>query len=88
MSIQTTEHIQREYAIARISWVCELVYRHDYKALEEFTFEPDGNLTEFVDNGIDFKPEFVGMWTSQMLEDVINKPFFRRTMFENYTVYD
>lgn len=88
MSTQTTESIPREYAIARISWVCRMVYRRDYKALEELTFEPDDNLAKFIDNGIDFKPEFVGMWTNQMLEDVMNRPFFRRFMFENYMLHD
>lgn len=87
MSVQTTTHIQREYAIARIRSVCGLVYRHNYEALEKFTFE-DEDLAEFVDNGIDFKREFIGVWTNQMLEDVLNKPFFRRSMFENYTVHD
>jgi len=87
MGIQSTVHITRKEAIARINKIYNLAYENDYWMIEQITFEPNHDIRQFVDecNGL---PLYVHQWTTQMLEDTVDRPFFRWSMFNNYIVED
>ena len=88
MGIQTTIEISREQATARINNILVLVKGRNYKALEEITQEPDYNLQKFVDR--ESCPNLpiicTHHWANSMLEDKLDTPFFRFSLFENYIV--
>ena len=88
MSIQSTRTITRESAIERIGRVALLVEGGYYRILEEITSEPDYNLTGCLHEGVDFERTNLRNWTNTMLEEVMDKPFYRYSLFENYNVED
>jgi hypothetical protein len=88
MSIQTTVRLGRQAAIERIRAVVELVTEKNYIGLQRVTYEDGEGLQRFVDAGIDFEPANIEKWTNVMLEDKLDEPFFRRSMFDNYIVVD
>jgi hypothetical protein len=62
------------------------VLSKDYAALEQITFEPDCDLQSFVDAGINLNLSSVERWTNTMIEDLLDRPFFRWSMFNNYLI--
>ena len=89
MGIQSTRYITRQDAIDRIVCVASLIIIKDYLELEGITFE-EGNdyytLSEFVENWEPINLIEVYKWTDEMLEDYMDNPFFRHSMFNNYFV--
>jgi hypothetical protein len=88
MSIQTTYTVRRDWAIRRIREIAWLVREKDYKAVDDRTFEQDEDLQAFMDTPLDFEPGAVCRWTNEMLEDRLDQPFWRSSMFHNYAVTD
>ena len=90
MSIQSTRTITREAAISRILEVNTLVDAQDYKGLEGITFEADHNICNFVVTRNFVNKEGVcadlSKLTDSMVEEMIDLPFYRFSMFENYQI--
>lgn len=87
MSIQSTVRIDRDIAINRIKEIDKHAKEYDYKRIEQMTSERDDeNLTSFVNEYSGPNLENIEKWTSKMIEDVIDLPFFRWSMFDNYIV--
>lgn len=86
MGIQSTQDITRDQAIYRIVQVSNLIKTKNYIELEQTSFEPDINLQEFVDNWDGKDTTCINNWTDKMIEDIMDEPFFRYSMFENYLI--
>lgn len=86
MGIQSTQDITRDQAIYRIVQVSNLIKTKNYIELEQTSFEPDINLQEFVDNWDGKDTTYINNWTDKMIEDIMDEPFFRYSMFENYLI--
>ena len=87
MSIKSTQEISREEAIIRIQIIVELALKRDYKELESKSFERDHSIEKFVQYfraPIDMP--YIDKWTNRMLENVVDKPFYRKSMFDNYLI--
>ena len=84
MGIKSTMDITRENAITRINKINEIVADKDYRRLEGTTSEHDHDLRDFVDNGT--HPTDISKWTNSMLEDLMDEPFYRYSMFDNYSI--
>ena len=90
MSIKSTVDISRECAIERILYVSYLVIHKKYKDIESNCFESDGSLSDFVMSERDNSDKYIieiNSYTNQMIEDIIDEPFFRLSMFDNYLLY-
>lgn len=83
MGIQSTQEISREAALLRITYIQQMVAAKDYEGIEQASFEPDCNVAEFVRTT---EIQNVERWTNRMLGDLIDMPFFRKSMFDNYQV--
>ena len=90
MGIQSTQDITRDEAIDRIETVCGLILEQNYLGLENCSFEPDYDIQKFIDNwqimNIPINITNIANWTNKMLEDVLDQPYFRKSMFDNYFV--
>lgn len=88
MGIQSTITITREYAIYRINDVIGAIEDHNYRKIEEMSFEKsDENIRDFVDSFMgEIDIEHIDKWTNGMLVEVMNRPFFRVSRFENYMI--
>lgn len=87
MSSQTTRTITRKAAVARITKIVTLHSMKDYWAIYDTGFEVDYAVQQFVDSAIPNTHD-IEKWTIKMLEDVMDKPFFRYSMFDNYWVIE
>ena len=58
----------------------------NYKEIDSKTNESDYNLESFVNHGHDVRVQNIDQWTDKMIEDKIDEPFYRFSMFENYEV--
>lgn len=88
MSIQSTRTISREAAINRIFRIQVLALGTDYRELEYVTDDSDYDLKRFIDNYAYINLTHIDKWTNKMLEDIMDKPFFRYSMFHNYSIED
>ena len=88
MSIQSTAYITREEAIDRIKEIAMWFLVKNYREVEINSFDPDVNMLKFVDNWIPIDVFSVDNWTNKMLEDYMDSPFFRYSMFDNYLIED
>jgi len=91
MGIQHTIDITREQAIDRIKCISNLVLEKDFLKIEQTRNYEDDSLTDFVADNINTVEEITlncDKYTNQMLEEIIDKPFYRFSMFENYFVID
>ena len=91
MSIQTTMPIARSVAISRLQNVVDVIMAKDYKRLEEMSFEEDYLVDEFLNRefeSLEWAETDVSKWTNHMIEEQIDRPFYRISMFENYTVVE
>ena len=86
MGIQSTVDITRDQAIDRIIKISGLIKTKNYKGLLEESSEPDYKLKEFVDSWNPIDLTNINNWTDEMLEDCMDKPFFRFSIFENYII--
>lgn len=94
MSIKSTQTITRERAIERIKEIYALGLNGYYKFLEERTFEQEHDVENFVNSFLNDGTECsqiidvfnLDKWTNSMLEDKMDEPFYRFSMFDNYTI--
>lgn len=86
MGIQSTAHITRQQAIDRISKIVDAVAHRDYFKVSEVTFETEYDVESFVNEEVKSIPFSAERWTNKMLEDQMDKPFYRFSMFDNYIV--
>jgi len=89
MGIKSTRDITREHAIERIIEIGSLLTLGSYVEIESNSFEDDsycGTLKEFVEYWEPIDLIAVHTWTNKMLEDYMDTPFFRHSMFENYLI--
>jgi len=84
MGIQSTRTITRRHAIERVNEINSLIRRSKFKALGDSTFEPDCDLESFV--ALAELADASEDWTDKMLERAMDRPFFRHSLFENYTI--
>ena len=66
--------------------IASIVLTKDYRVMEYSTNEHDEDLESFVDRGLDFTLSSISKWTDRMLEDKMDEPFYRYSIFENYLV--
>jgi len=85
MSIQSTRTITRRHAIERINEINLLIRTLKFKALEDCVCEPDYDLESFV-NSAEVEGDASEDWTDKMLEHTMDRPFYRHSLFENYTI--
>lgn len=71
-------------AIARLMEIDTLVLANDYKSVETFSHETGHSLVSFV-TGINFLTDY-SKWTDKMLEERLDKPFYRQSLFDNYQI--
>jgi hypothetical protein len=91
MGIRSTRSIKREDAISRINIMIGLIATKNYREVERQTFEEEGlNLKREVvylhERWRDGDFEDVQNWTDEMLGDLLDEPFIRFSMFDNYLV--
>lgn len=85
MSIQSTQTITRQTAISRIYQINALLLAQDYLGIEDVTSEHNHDIQSFVDGKAIILVN-LERWTDKMLEDQMDKPFYRFSMFENYSI--
>lgn len=89
MGIKSTVDILREDAINRIEKICALIDDQDYRELEQCSFDPHEDLEEFVNIGHDdISIDRLHKYTNTMLGRILDRPFYRKSMFDNYNVID
>lgn len=89
MSIKSTSDISRNQAIERIRFIYALAVDRNYRAIAAFSFEPNYRVSDFVetiDEIVDI--DNLDSFTNKMLEGIVDTPFFRKSMFDNYIVID
>lgn len=89
MSIKSTKYVTREWAVERILLVAYHAKHYQYLELQLVTYDPENNLPLFVDHymlGTQYTEELLSRWTNQMLEEILDKPFYRESMFDNYLI--
>jgi len=86
MSIQTTQTMTEEVAIERITRIVCLALQKNYKAITIESFDPNYKIEDCIKEIIELDISCIQNWTTEMLEDVIDRPFFRLSMFDNYCI--
>lgn len=86
MSIQSTQNILRKDAIRRIRTITYVLEVMDYRELEHLTYEPYHSMREFINTKSTLDVLNIDKWTDMMLEIVMDKPFYRYSIFENYLI--
>lgn len=84
MSIQSTRTIMRKTAIDRINEIKSLIAAQDYKGIESTTCEPGRSIYDFVQQGAELCDLI--KWTDTMLEEQMDAPFYRFSLFDNYRI--
>jgi hypothetical protein len=79
MGIETTHTISRKTAIERINFISNLVKEENYIALKENSYEEIPPLNIEIIYITDY-------YTNYMLASIMDKAFYRFSMFENYFV--
>ena len=89
MGIESTMNISKERAFERIIKIYQIIANKEYRILEEESNEEylvEDYIDKFVLNDIDIVN--IHKFTNRQLENIIDIPFFRFSMFENYDVID
>lgn len=89
MGIISTQYITREEAIDRLHTVDRLRENENYQTLAGSTNESSYSLRSFVLSWQASKMltyDKLNKWTNDMLEDKMDEPFYRQSMFENYVI--
>lgn len=89
MSIKSTKYVTREWAIERILLVAYHAKHYQYLELQMITSETENNLPLFVDHyilGTQYTEELLSRWTDEMLGDLLDTPFYRESIFDNYLI--
>lgn len=82
MSIKTTQYITRQDAIDRIIKITLLVKDRNFYELEKITNENDTTFSEFIQDHDDTLNKF----RNATLCDIMDSPFYRFSMFDNYEI--
>jgi len=82
MGIQSTRTVSREWALNRVELISTLAVECNFREIQSRSYE-DGLDIRSV------KPTdpFVN-FTNDMLSEVLDLPFYRESLFENYLVVD
>ena len=91
MSIKSTSYITKERAIERIQFIANLLIENEYREIEENVSESDFSVQDFVmdvDNRMLAASHLkdIEKYTDSMIEDIIDEPFYRFSMFDNYFI--
>lgn len=88
MGIKSTQTITRDNAITRIAEISLLQRARDYIGIESTTSEDIHSVVDFIDNEplFDLDNDTLRKWTNNMIEEQIDKPFYRLSMFDNYFI--
>lgn len=88
MSIKSTQYVSRDQAIKRIIFIDTLATGKRYRTLGSETFDAEYDLKKFVDVYVpqSYTEDTLEEWTDKMLEDKLDQPFFRSSMFDNYWI--
>jgi hypothetical protein len=87
MLFKNTKQIKKDDAIDRIFLISQLKIWKNYREIKNITAEY-GSVEKFINDTDDFiisKLELYD-WTVRMLENQINQPFYRLSLFENYII--
>lgn len=89
MGIKSTSNISRESAIDRIKTIDYLILHRKYRELESISNERGHSIREYVESR---RTELLGYetdiseWTDYMLEENMDEPYYRHSMFDNYLI--
>lgn len=86
MGIKSTQDITRADAIERIRRVDSCILNQDYKELESISFDPDYDIAKFIDHSPKRTIHAIEKWTNTMIEDLLDEPFYRKSVFDNYII--
>ena len=88
MGIKSTCEITRASAIQRILKIDQLIFDKNYRELASEVCEGDSDIKSLLDDanprGADKGP--LSCWTDAMLGDQMDRPLYRRSMFDSYLV--
>jgi hypothetical protein len=93
MGIKSTRDISRTAAIKRIHEIATIISSKHYKKLESAGFEDCPPLS-VIDNPDEqvlanrLLEADLDSWTNKMIEDALDRPFYRFSMFDNYLITD
>lgn len=84
MGIRATRDVTRAEVLERIKYIDSLAINSEFRLVEATTHE-DGGLEHFVSN---FQANHVNIdkYTNTMLEAIMDLPFYRYSMFDNYII--
>lgn len=88
MGYQSTVQISRQEAIDRIQDIHHLIVCKRYKDLVDNSFETDYSVKKYVEDYVPIDIGLVHQWSTDMIADQMNEPYFRRSLFDNYIVYE
>jgi hypothetical protein len=94
MSIKSTQDITRQNAINRIIEISSLAKDRNFYKLEKITNESGGHgFSNFIhehnwyNSFYDYSDmDTLNKFTNATLEDIMDSPFYRFSMFENYII--
>lgn len=96
MGIESTQNINRNNAISRISTVINLIEEAEWGELYKIAENEDGNFKDdYVDDYNEIHKEYIynnslfvtlDNWPNKYLEDFMDKMGVRYSMFENYMI--
>jgi hypothetical protein len=96
MGIQSTRYITREAAIERIFVILLMATNNKFREIESVTNENDNQdgwcwpIWEIEEKLWSVYPHLKDVpledWLDTMLSDVMDKPYFRHSIFENYII--
>ncbi len=90
MGIKSTQYITRDSCIRRIKKIDYLIFHRKYRDIEQTTSEYDYNLQDWVNETrpllLQEQEGDLEDWTDEMLEDKMDEPFYRFSMFDNYLI--
>lgn len=91
MGVRSTKNITFDAAISRITHVAGIILSKNYRELEEVGFEeivPADIINDEDEQALAKRIQNADLttWTDQMVEEVIDRPFYRASMFDNYLI--
>lgn len=88
MSIKSTKHVSRDWAIGRITEVYNLIESRNWRELEKITSEDYMSVNDAVKSIVGFTPKYLHLLTNDMLGDILDNEYIRESIFDNYLVGD
>jgi len=86
MGIKSTQYISRERAIERIIDIITAARNDDYKYIDHHSSEYNYDIRDYVSVLKNIDIMNIDKWTDMMVEDTMDYPFIRYSMFDNYLV--